>query len=67
MSKSTLNTLTTILRLAAGSANFLGSIGVINHTVAGTIGGLAITVLGYLVQQPAAGEQPQAPQPQPQK
>ncbi|MEH2302858.1 MAG: hypothetical protein V7K88_28750 [Nostoc sp.] len=67
MSKSTLNTLTTILGLAAGFSNFLGSIGVINHTVAGTIGGLAITVLGYLVQQPAAGEEPQAPHPQSQK
>ena len=64
MSKSTLNTLTTILGLAAGAANFLGSIGVINHTVAGTVGGLATAILGYLVQQPAAGEQPQAPQSQ---
>ncbi|WP_445629264.1 hypothetical protein [Nostoc sp. DSM 114167] len=64
MSKSTLNTLTTILGLAAGAANFLGSIGVINHTVAGTIGGFATAALGYLVQQPAAGEQPQSPAPQ---
>ncbi|MDZ8257463.1 hypothetical protein [Nostoc sp. ChiQUE01b] len=61
MSKSTLNTLTTIFGLAAGAANFLGSIGVINHGVAGTNGGIATAILGYLVQQPAAGEQ----QPQP--
>ncbi|WDD30786.1 hypothetical protein PQG02_18785 [Nostoc sp. UHCC 0926] len=67
MSKSTLNNLTTILGLTAGAANFLGSIGVINHAAAGTIGGLATVILGYFVQQPAAGEQPQAPQPQPQK
>lgn len=58
MSKSTLNTLTTILGLAAGGANFLGSIGVVNHAVAGAIGGLATAVLGYLVQRPAAEQQP---------
>ncbi|MEH2146068.1 hypothetical protein [Nostoc sp.] len=63
MSKSTLNNLTTIFGLAAGVANFLGSIRVINHTVAGTIGGFATAMLGYLVQQPAAGEQPQTLQP----
>ncbi|MBN3943504.1 hypothetical protein [Nostoc sp. NMS9] len=57
MSKSTLNTLTTIFGVAAGAANFLGSIGVINHTVAGTIGGFATAILGYLVQQPATREQ----------
>ncbi|MEH1862780.1 MAG: hypothetical protein V7L21_33340 [Nostoc sp.] len=39
----------------------------INHTIAGTVGGFATAILGYLVQQPAAGEQPQTPQPQPQK
>ncbi|AVH71591.1 hypothetical protein [Nostoc sp. 'Lobaria pulmonaria (5183) cyanobiont'] len=59
MSKSTLNTLTTILGLAAGAANFLGSIGAINQTVAGTVGGFATAILGYLVQRPASGEQPQ--------
>ena len=63
MSKSTLNTLTTIFGLAAGAANFLGGIGVVNHAVAGTIGGLATAILGYLVQQPASGEQPQVPPP----
>ncbi|WP_445626644.1 hypothetical protein [Nostoc sp. DSM 114167] len=60
MSKSTLNTLTTIFGLAAGAATFLGNIGAINRTIAGTIGGLATAALGYLVQQPAV-EQPQAP------
>ncbi|MGV0102505.1 Holin [Nostoc sp. DSM 114160] len=67
MSKSTLNILTTVLGLAAGAATFLGNIGVINHTVAGTIGGIATAALGYLVQQPAVEEKPQTPQPQPQK
>ncbi|MEH2278130.1 MAG: hypothetical protein V7K40_25935 [Nostoc sp.] len=67
MSKSSLNKFTTVLGLAAGAANFLGSIGVINHTVAGTVNSFAIAMLGYLVQQPAADEQSQAPQPQPQK
>ncbi|MEH2146259.1 hypothetical protein [Nostoc sp.] len=67
MSKSTLNTFTTVLGLAAGAANFLGSIGVINHVAAGTINSFAIAMLGYLVQQPSAGEQSPTPQPQPQK
>ncbi|MEH2139090.1 hypothetical protein [Nostoc sp.] len=59
MSKSTLNTLSTIFGLIAGGSNLLGSAGVINHGVAGTIGGIATVILGYLVQQPAAGEQSQ--------
>ncbi len=58
MSKSTLNTLSTILGLIAGGSSLLGSTGVVNHQLAGTIGGLATALLGYLVQQPASGEQP---------
>ncbi|MGV0107250.1 Holin [Nostoc sp. DSM 114160] len=61
MSKSTLNTLSTILGLIAGASSLLGSTGVVNHQLAGTIGGLATALLGYLVQQPAAGEQSQVP------
>ncbi|MDZ8259529.1 hypothetical protein [Nostoc sp. ChiQUE01b] len=38
MSKSTLNTLCTIVGLIAGGLSLLGSAGVINHTLAGTIG-----------------------------
>lgn len=65
MSKSTLNTLSTIFGLIAGGCSVLGNTGVINHNLAGTIGGIATALLGYLVQQPAAGEQqPQAPSPQ---
>ncbi|MBN3957511.1 hypothetical protein [Nostoc sp. NMS8] len=62
MSKSTLNTLSTIFGLIAGGSSLLGSTGIINHSTAGTIGGIATAILGYLVQQPAAGEQPSAPQ-----
>ncbi|WP_375511417.1 hypothetical protein [uncultured Nostoc sp.] len=62
MSKSTLNTLTTFFGLIAGGSTLLGGAGVINHQLASTIGGLATALLGYLVQQPAANEQPQAPQ-----
>ncbi|MEH2065146.1 MAG: hypothetical protein V7K50_23280 [Nostoc sp.] len=61
MSKSTLNTLSTIFGLIAGGSSLLGSAGVINHSTAGTIGGIATAILGYLVQQPATGEQPQTP------
>lgn len=61
MNKQTLNTLSTIFGLIAGGSTLLGGAGVINHGLAGTIGGLATAMLGYLVQQPAAGEQ----QPQP--
>ncbi|MEH2437361.1 MAG: hypothetical protein V7K25_24525 [Nostoc sp.] len=57
MSKSTLNTLSTIFGLIAGGSSLLGSAGVINHGVSGTVGGIATAILGYLVQQPAAGEQ----------
>ncbi|MEH2137431.1 hypothetical protein, partial [Nostoc sp.] len=57
----TLNTLTTIFGLIAGGSSVLGSAGMINHNLAGTIGGIATALLGYLVQQPASGEQPQAP------
>ncbi len=60
MSNSTLNTLSTIVGLIAGGSSLLGSAGVINHGVASTISGFATAILGYLVQQPAAGEQPQA-------
>ena len=60
MSKSTLNTLSTIFGLIAGGSSLLGSTGVINHTLAGTVGGLATALLGYLVQQPATAEQPQS-------
>ncbi|MHC5598768.1 MAG: hypothetical protein ACYTXC_22995 [Nostoc sp.] len=66
MSKSTLNTLSTILGLIAGGSSLLSSTGVINHNLAGTLGGLATALLGYLVQQPAVGEQPQSQVPQPQ-
>ncbi|MEH2137160.1 hypothetical protein [Nostoc sp.] len=59
MSKSTLNTLSTIVGLIAGGSSLLGSTGLINHSIAGTIGGIATAILGYLVQQPASGEQPQ--------
>ncbi len=61
MSKSTLNTLSTIIGLIAGGSSLLGGAGIVNHGIAGTIGGIATAILGYLVQQPAAGEQ----QPQP--
>lgn len=61
MSKSTLNTLSTIFGLIAGGSSVLGSAGIINHSLAGTIGGFATAILGYLVQQPA-GEQAQAAQ-----
>ncbi len=61
MSKSTLNTLSTILGLIAGSSSLLGGTGLINHQIAGTIGGLATALLGYLVQQPAVGEQQAQP------
>ncbi|MEH1885872.1 hypothetical protein [Nostoc sp.] len=64
MSKSALNTLSTILGLIGGGSSLLGSAGVINHQIADTIGGFATALLGYLVQQPAAGEQPQASSPQ---
>ncbi|MFN6484637.1 MULTISPECIES: hypothetical protein [unclassified Nostoc] len=68
MSKSsTLNTLSTILGLIAGGSSLLGRAGAINRNLVSTIGGLATALLGYLVQQPTAGEQPQAPQPQPEK
>ncbi|MEH2078474.1 MAG: hypothetical protein V7K89_00180 [Nostoc sp.] len=56
MSKSTLNTLSTIFGLIASGSLLLGNAGVINHGVVGTIGGIATAILGYLVQQPAAGE-----------
>ncbi|WP_138500892.1 hypothetical protein [Nostoc sp. PA-18-2419] len=61
MSKSTLNTLSTILGLVAGGSTLLGGTGVINHQLASTLTGLATAVLGYLVQQPASGgeQQPQ--------
>lgn len=55
MSKSTLNTLSTILGLIAGGSSLLGSTGIINLSTAGTIGGIATAMLGYLVQQPASG------------
>ncbi len=62
MSKQTLNTLSTIFGLIAGGSSLLGSAGIINHSLAGTIGGLATAMLGYLVQQPAAEQQqPQSP------
>ncbi|MEH2342525.1 MAG: hypothetical protein V7K22_12870 [Nostoc sp.] len=56
MSKSTLNTLSTILGLIAGGSSLLGSAGVLNRSTAGTIGGIATAMLGYLVQQPASGK-----------
>lgn len=54
MSQSTLNTISTILGLIAGGSNLLGSTGVINTQLAGTIGGVATALLGYLVHQQAA-------------
>ncbi|MBH8578465.1 hypothetical protein I8752_37130 [Nostocaceae cyanobacterium CENA369] len=57
MSKSTLNKITTILGLIAGGSTLLGGAGMINQGVAATVGGIATAILGYLVQQPAAGEQ----------
>ncbi|MDF5706552.1 MAG: hypothetical protein PUP90_02430 [Nostoc sp. S4] len=59
MSKSTLNTVSTIVGLIAAGSSLLGSTGVINHGVASTISGFATAILGYLVHQPAADEQPQ--------
>ena len=64
MSKSTLNTVSTILGLIAGGSAVLGSAGVINQGLAGTVSGIATAILGYFVQRPAVGEQPSAQQPQ---
>ncbi|MEH1805787.1 hypothetical protein [Nostoc sp.] len=56
LTKSTLNTLSTILGLIAGGSSLLGGAGVIDRSAASTIGGIATAMLGYLVQQPASGK-----------
>lgn len=53
MSGKNLDTASTVLGLVAGAASLLGSTGVINQQVAGTIGGIATAILGYLVNRPA--------------
>ncbi|MBD2437349.1 hypothetical protein [Nostoc sp. FACHB-110] len=54
MSQRTLDTVSTILGIVAGGATLLGNFHVINPQTAGTIGGIATAVLGYLVQRPAS-------------
>lgn len=52
--KNQLNTLGTILGLTAGISTVLGTQGVIDQKIAGTISGIATVCLGYVVQQPAS-------------
>ncbi|MBH8578346.1 hypothetical protein I8752_36495 [Nostocaceae cyanobacterium CENA369] len=58
MSQSTLNKITTILGLVAGGSTLLGGAGLIGQGVAGTVAGIATAILGYLVHQPTADQQP---------
>ncbi|MBN3939185.1 hypothetical protein [Nostoc sp. NMS9] len=53
MSKSTLNTLSTIAGLVAASSSLLGNTGLINHGLATVISSVATSFLGYLVQRPS--------------
>lgn len=53
MSNNTVNTITTALGLIAGISALLGGSGVISEPMAGTIGGVAVAILGYFVKQPS--------------
>ncbi|BAZ69141.1 hypothetical protein NIES4106_39120 [Fischerella sp. NIES-4106] len=53
MSQKNLDTASTVLGLIAGVASLLGGTGVIDQQVAGTVGGIATAILGYLVNRPA--------------
>lgn len=66
MSQKTLDKLATITGAVAGIASILGSTGLLNQPLAGTVAGIATAVLGYLVQRPSspasADQQPVSPQ-----
>jgi hypothetical protein len=51
--KNQLNTLGTALGLVLGISTVLGTQGVVDKKIAGTIGGIASVFLGYVVQRPA--------------
>ncbi|WGV24784.1 hypothetical protein [Halotia branconii] len=53
MSSKTLDRITTILGLVAGTSSILGGAGIIGGNTAQIVTGVATAILGYLVQRPA--------------
>jgi hypothetical protein len=54
INKRQLDTLGTILGLTAGIFTVLGTQGVVDQKIAGTVSGIATVFLGYVVQRPAS-------------
>ncbi|MBD2365178.1 hypothetical protein H6G36_29175 [Anabaena minutissima FACHB-250] len=53
MPNKTIDTLTTILGLIAGTSTLLGGFGVIDPHTSATTTGVATAILGYFVQRPS--------------
>jgi hypothetical protein len=54
INKHQLDTLGTLLGLTAGIFTVLGTQGIVDQKIAGTVSGIATVCLGYVVQRPAS-------------